>query len=1296
MGETTDDARRVVPLIEEIFMDPSDLPPTPPNTPNGNPLTREEIKRVVRRLETLPALPAVAARLLNLLTAEDADPEEVVDLLETDQAIVMRLLKLVNSSHHGLRSRVTTLSRAVMLLGLPQLRCALLSVTISESLIKELRKRSSEDQLALWKHALTCAVCAELAAEKVRPELKGEAFVAGLLHDVGKLILKECLPEDYRRAEKTASERGIPMVTAEQEMLGLDHPTVGKWLAERWHLPAKLVQPIWLHHHSLDVLNVLEFDEPVHRTLALLIRLADHLAHEIAVDYGTPSQLGTLDPGLPEALNLETGQLDAIRAEVGKRYSQRTALLDLEEDEVSFYFSALQRANRTLADIAWQASRLEELDRSFRDVLKLNELQISLARLEDREDVLETVVRELLLEQGGPEGILTLVSERGDHLVGRYWAAPRLQKTFLMRLWDGKRPDTRALGKLSPELAEFLERLPDRFPRPADLNPLETLVQYRKPYLALPLVVEGAFAGEIVLKEGGSLTAAAGDPERSILRYLASILSAAVSRCRLLEGQRRDGERLGLALSRAGRTMKELAETKQLLDALFEHSNDAVVLHDLKGRILRANARAAALTGLEGEALVGAKVYDLLEGDSAELRAELEGYAEAEGEMRREARLLTGGGESIEVEVCSRFVDRKRELVLTLLRDLRPSKSTAKALLEERDRLSVMLRSIAEGVIATDREGNVLLLNSEAERLTGWRERDILGKPARVALNLVDANTRRPVESPLVRVIENGCALEWPTDLLLLDKEGGMRPVAVSAAPIRDQEGRTTGVIVALRDLSLLRRMEQEILKSQKLESVGVLAGGIAHDFNNILMSILGNVNLAKMYADRPDKLHERLDEAELAVHRAKDLTRQLFTVSKGGAPIKRTAAIAEIVQESCGLALRGSNVVCEFDFPEDLWAVDVDPGQMNQVICNLIINAKQAMPRGGTVRIRGENVFVSSKHGLPLAAGKYLRLSVSDEGVGIPDHILPKIFDPYFTTKERGAEKGTGLGLAIVDSIIRSHGGHITVESSPGAGTTFHIYLPSSERKPPRTVKEKECGEVARGRGRILVMDDEEPVRTITRDMLSTLGYDVAAAASGEEAIEMYRVAMESGEPFAAVLLDLTVRGGLGAKGTIERLRELDPEVQAIVSSGYATDEIIHHYRDHGFSAMITKPYTIRKLSETLRLVLAGSERRTAQRKDVRCSVTISRRDHSVPGEMRNVSAKGAMVVAAEGMDPEEDVRMTIESEESPAVSVSGKVVWSRKNAEDTSNGPHCVGVRFENLSEEARDMLLRLVSRH
>lgn len=394
---------------------------------------------------------------------------------------------------------------------------------------------------------------------------------------------------------------------------------------------------------------------------------------------------------------------------------------------------------------------------------------------------------------------------------------------------------------------------------------------------------------------------------------------------------------------------------------------------------------------------------------------------------------------------------------------------------------------------------------------------------------------------------------------------------------------RIAGLWWLKADVSQKKKTEEEIVKSKKIESLGILAGGIAHDFNNLLTGILGNISLAQTYLTPDHKAFDRLEAAVGASRRSQDLTQQLLTFSRGGMPIKTAASISELLRDAADFVLRGSNVRANLSIPRDLWSVDIDPGQINQVINNLLINAIQAMPRGGTIFVEAENCLIEAESVIPLTPGKHVRIRIKDQGVGIPPDNIEKIFDPYFTTKTTGS----GLGLATAYSIIQKHNGLITVGSEVGVGTVFSIYLPAVPGPAAAISLPQNGGPIRNCPGRILVMDDEEVIRELAFELLSSMGYDVCLVKDGAEAIDMCRQAGLSGQPFDAVIMDLTIPGGMGGKETVEHLRRIDPEIRAIVSSGYSNDPVMADFAKYGFVGVLRKPYVADDVDKQLKSVL-------------------------------------------------------------------------------------------------------------
>jgi PAS domain S-box-containing protein len=529
-----------------------------------------------------------------------------------------------------------------------------------------------------------------------------------------------------------------------------------------------------------------------------------------------------------------------------------------------------------------------------------------------------------------------------------------------------------------------------------------------------------------------------------------------------------------------------------------------------------------------------------------------------------------------------RHVEETRQLHAEAVEALLHARRAEQALAAETERLTVTLRSIGDGVITTDLNGTVLLINDMAQRLTGWTPDQAVGKPLDAVFCTFDRQTRQRCRPSVAEAPDEADAARQTRCTLLAARDLTERPIEEMSAPLCDASGNTIGMVVAFRDISDALKVQEERARADKLASLGLLAGGIAHDFNNILMAIMGNVSMARVALPPNGSAVLALTEAEKACVRARQLTWQLLTFSKGGVPTKKTITLPKILEDCAGLVLRGTPVRCTFRIDPDVAAVHADAVQLQQVFSNILINAQQAMPGGGVIEVTATNVVESAKrfeHALPVVPGSYIRISIADTGIGIPAENVGSIFDPYFSTKQ----KGSGLGLATSHSIIKNHGGFVTVESQLGHGTTFHVNLPAAGAAaladPPEWTIVTPPGQ----RGRILVMDDEPAIRTIAAQMLQYLGHEVVVTDSGHAAIEQYRRALEQQQPFDAVMLDLVVPGAMGGRETIEGLTELDPAVNAIVVSGYTQDSVLSQYRDYGFKAVMAKPFTLEELNSAL-----------------------------------------------------------------------------------------------------------------
>lgn len=474
-------------------------------------------------------------------------------------------------------------------------------------------------------------------------------------------------------------------------------------------------------------------------------------------------------------------------------------------------------------------------------------------------------------------------------------------------------------------------------------------------------------------------------------------------------------------------------------------------------------------------------------------------------------------------------------------------------------------------------DGCYVDINQGFTRITGFSRDEAIGKTA-LELSLWYDPADRGILVQGLR--ENGYYENFETQFRL--KNGSIIASLISSRLI-SLKG-VPHLLSVTRDITELKNFENEKLKLEKLESLGVLAGGIAHDFNNILTGIMGNISFAKIFLDTTHKSNKPLANAEKAAVRAGELAHQLLTFARGGEPIKRVVSPKHLVDEALSFVLRGSNVKGIVDIPDSIHAIEVDEGQMTQVIHNIIINATQAMPAGGVLTVSVRNEVLNDKNAFALPPGPYLRLTFIDQGCGIPTDDLKRIFDPYFTTKSTGI----GLGLSSVHSIVHRHGGHIQADSTVGKGTTFTIHLPSIG-KTSTHYQEETSGQPAGEHtgGSILVMDDEEMIIEVASAMLTHLGYIVTTCSNGEEAIDRYKASMDSDTPFLVVVMDLTIPGGLGGKQAAEHILSQFPNACLIVSSGYSNDPIMSNYRKYGFRGAIAKPYNIQKFQEVLGYVL-------------------------------------------------------------------------------------------------------------
>ncbi|MCP5102525.1 MAG: PAS domain S-box protein [bacterium] len=519
------------------------------------------------------------------------------------------------------------------------------------------------------------------------------------------------------------------------------------------------------------------------------------------------------------------------------------------------------------------------------------------------------------------------------------------------------------------------------------------------------------------------------------------------------------------------------------------------------------------------------------------------------------------------------FVLNGEKYILATINDITKQKKAEESLYESEHRYRSLVQLLPVAMLVHC-EGKIVFINDEGIKLLhGSSHADFIGKPI---LDFVHPDYHDVGRKRIKDIYDKKRDAEYieekfiRLDGVVIDVEAAARIVDYKAKPASQ---------TVIKDITERKLLAEELQKTQKLESVGILAGGIAHDFNNILTAIMGNISLALLKTDPEQQLYPLLQSAEKASLRARELTQQLLTFSKGGEPIKENASIEELIRESGAFILRGSNVSCSYIFAPGLLPVEVDKGQISQVIQNLILNADQAMPGGGVIEVKAENVSLKNRQVALLKKGKYIKISIKDRGIGIEEKLLQKIFDPYFSTKK----KGSGLGLAIVYSIVRKHNGAVTVESALGEGTVVNIYLPAAEEKERITRLVPVKSPVIKGEGFILIMDDDPQVRMTGELMVESMGYRATCVEDGVEALKVYKKEKATGRTFDVVIMDLTVPGGMGGKKAVKELLLFDPGAKVVVSSGYSNDPVMAKYKKYGFCGVLPKPIVLEDLNKLL-----------------------------------------------------------------------------------------------------------------
>ena len=635
----------------------------------------------------------------------------------------------------------------------------------------------------------------------------------------------------------------------------------------------------------------------------------------------------------------------------------------------------------------------------------------------------------------------------------------------------------------------------------------------------------------------------------------------------------------------------ELKQERNLIERIMATSPVAITLLNNDGQIVYANLQAEKIFALEKD-----EITDRTYKDSRWEITTLSGEPLSPEELPFE--IVKKSGKSVYgYEHAITFDDGKRNLlsinaspiydeegnlnsVVATIEDITERKTAAEKIRTNELRLRKLLEYMPISISISDMNGNFKIVNRMCCELSLYSEEELL------KMNILDIDTELAQKIDLTEFPES--LEEGKLDILhshLRRADGSRFPAEIGITKIEFDKEEL--ILAIARDLSYSRQLEEERAKASRLESIGLLAGGIAHDFNNILTALLGNLSMIDMHLkdDEQDNVRELLLESEFAGKRAIDLTQQLLTFSKGGEPIKKTSDLKKIIYDSAVFTLRGSNVKAKFDIDADLLTSEVDPGQISQVIHNIVKNADQAMPTGGIVEIIARNVDKTDNLSHAMKEGKYLEITIKDNGSGISSEFLPKIFEPYFTTKQ----KGNGLGLATSYSIINRHGGDIFVESSLGKGSSFRIYLPSSSNQIEEA--EEMIDEITIRSGRVLIMDDEKPILNVGAKMLKIFDQEVLVCTSGEEAIKIFKQELAGGRKIDIALLDMTIPGGMGGKEAAPKLKEIDPAVALVVCSGYSEDPVMANPVEFKFDDILKKPYTLENLKELLNRVYSYTE---------------------------------------------------------------------------------------------------------
>ena len=636
------------------------------------------------------------------------------------------------------------------------------------------------------------------------------------------------------------------------------------------------------------------------------------------------------------------------------------------------------------------------------------------------------------------------------------------------------------------------------------------------------------------------------------------------------------------SLQNNGDTYRRLASRYQ---ASFENSRDAMNIFTLDLKILDVNKRLVQLSGYSREELLSMQLNDLYpETLSKEGLQRLDQLKNKKKMPWFETILINKAQKKIPVEIAVFLLENRNDGEVACqgnIRDISQAKSVLGKLKKSEEKYRSLIENLDVGIARSTPgfDGRYIEVNQAMVDLLGYTKQELF------KTNLFQFQENKSRAADLFDEFQTKGTIR-EKEVNLIRKDGSVIVVSYTAKRVKGTQEGILYVDEILVDVTSRKRIEEEIQKNEKLKSIGDLAGGIAHHFNNIMTGLFGNISLAKLELPRNSEAIAYLTKAENCMQEGMALTKQLLTFAKGGDPIKENINIADLVRDTAGFSLSGSNIRLDFSEVDNLWQVQADRGQIGQVISNIVMNARQAMSDGGDLSIRIENSNFLKDNLLTIAKDRYLKITIKDKGSGIHQKDLERIFDPYFTTRK----DGSGMGLAVCYSIIKKHDGHIFVASQVGSGTTITLYLPAAStvrtEDPPMTTTPP--GNDRDTQVRILVMDDEDHIRTLLKKMLEKFGFHVDLTPNGEEAVQLYKTLSQQGRTPHLVIMDLTIPGGMGGKEASQAILESDPDARIAVSSGYSTDPVMANFRDFGLKGIIPKPYRMEELKNAINEILA------------------------------------------------------------------------------------------------------------